>query len=103
MAAYTDPVRTDPAVRRDLLRFLRGLSPKYLADASPRLASFTKPALVVWPTEDRVFPAEGARRLVDTMPRAELVEVGDSYSWVAEDQPDELVIALAGFLTSKVA
>ena len=102
MAAYTDPVRNDPAVRSDLLRFLRGLSPEYLAEASPRLASFGKPALVVWPTEDRVFPAEGARRLVDTMPRAELVEVGDSYSWVAEDQPDELVTALRGFLREKV-
>ncbi len=103
MAAYTDPLRTDAGVRNDLRRYLLGLSPDQLAAVSPRLSSFTKPALIVWPTEDRVFPAEGARRLAETLPDAELVEVTDSYSWVPEDQPAVLAGLLESFLSSRAS
>ena len=103
MAAYTDPLRTDAGVRNDLRRYLLGLSSDQLAAVSPRLSSFTKPSLIVWPTEDRVFPAEGARRLADTLPDAELVEVADSYSWVPEDQPAALAGLLASFLSSRAS
>jgi pimeloyl-ACP methyl ester carboxylesterase len=98
MASYLTPLWTDHLVRRDFHRFLRGLSPRYLAESSPRLADYDRPALVVWPTEERVFPHDGALRLTEIMPNARLVSVDDSYSWIPEDQPEVLVEHLRTFL-----
>ncbi|MED5813907.1 alpha/beta hydrolase [Mycolicibacterium sp. 050232] len=98
MADYLRPLRTDPLVRDDFRRFLGELSPAYLTEYSPRLADFERPALVVWPREERYFPAEGARRLARTLPRATLEYLDDSYAWVPEDNPAPLVAMLSEFL-----
>ncbi|MGV0745000.1 alpha/beta fold hydrolase [Mycolicibacterium sp. XJ870] len=98
MADYLRPLRTDNLVRKDFRRFLEGLSPTYLARYSPQLADYRRPALIVWPREERFFPAEGARRLADTMPRAQLVFIDDSYAWVPEDNPTPLVEEIVKFL-----
>ncbi|KLI04886.1 hypothetical protein ACT17_28465 [Mycolicibacterium conceptionense] len=98
MAEYLRPLRSDPLVRSDFRRFLGGLSPSYLAEYSPRLADYDRPAMVVWPREERYFPADGARRLAETLPRATLKHVDDSYAWVPEDNPAPLVAMLSEFL-----
>lgn len=98
MAEYLRPLRGDAAVREDFRRFLGGLSPTYLAQYSPRLAGYDRPAMVVWPREERYFPAEGARRLARTLPRATLKFIDDSYAWVPEDNPAPLVALLCEFL-----
>ncbi|BBX91000.1 alpha/beta hydrolase [Mycolicibacterium boenickei] len=98
MAEYLRPLRSDPLVRNDFRRFLGELSPAYLAEYSPRLAEYDRPALVVWPREERYFPAQGARRLAETLPRATLEYVDDSYAWVPEDNPAPLVALLGEFL-----
>lgn len=97
MTSYLRPLR-DTAVRNDFRRFLSSLSPTVLAEVSPRLADYPHPALVVWPTEDRVFPVAGARRLVETIPSARWATVADSYSWMPEDQPQVFAELLAAFL-----
>lgn len=98
MAAYLGPISRDPAVADDFRRFLRSLSPTVLAQTSPQLAGYPHPALVVWPDEDRVFPAAGARRLAETIPNARWTSVPDSYSWIPEDQPQLLAGLLTEFL-----
>lgn len=98
MASYLGPLRSDPLVRNDFRRFLGGLSPAYLAEYSLRLADYDRPALVVWPREERYFPAEGASRLVQTLPQATLRFIDDSYAWVPEDNPAPLVGLLDQFL-----
>ncbi|MEN3219879.1 alpha/beta hydrolase [Mycolicibacterium porcinum] len=98
MAEYLRLMRSDPLVRNDFRRFLTELSPAYLAEYSPRLADYDRPALVVWPREERYFPAEGARRLARTLPRATLEYIDDSYAWVPEDNPAPLVALLGEFL-----
>lgn len=98
MAEYLRPLRTDPLVRKDFRRFLGGLSPAYLARYSPRLADYQRPALVVWPREERYFPAEGASRLAQTLPQAALEFIDDSYAWAPEDNPAPLVALLRDFL-----
>jgi pimeloyl-ACP methyl ester carboxylesterase len=100
MAEYLRPLRSDPLVRKDFRRFLGGLSPAYLAEYSPRLAGYDRPALVVWPREERYFPAEGAPRLARTLPRATLKFIDDSYAWAPEDNPAPLVALLCEFLGS---
>lgn len=98
MASYLASIWSDAAVRRDFHRFLRGLSPRYLARVSPMLAAFDRPALVISPTEDRVFPRDGAARLARTLPQGRLATVADSYAWVPEDQPAQLARLLLAFL-----
>ncbi|WKG02263.1 alpha/beta fold hydrolase [Mycolicibacterium sp. HK-90] len=98
MAEYLRPLRSDPMVRKDFRRFLDGLSPAFLAQCSPRLAGYDRPALVVWPREERYFPAEGAPRLARTLPQGTLEFVDDSYAWVPEDNPVPLVGLLSEFL-----
>ncbi|MBU9766450.1 alpha/beta hydrolase [Mycobacterium sp. TNTM28] len=98
MAEYLRPLRSDPLVRKDFRRFLEALSPTYLAKYSPMLADYHRPALVVWPRDERYFPAEGAARLARTLPHATLEFVDDSYAWVPEDNPGPLVRLLGEFL-----
>lgn len=98
MAEYLRPLRKDPLVRKDFRRFLDGLSPAYLARYSPRLADYHRPAMVIWPREERYFPAEGASRLADTLPQGALEFIDDSYAWAPEDNPAPLVALLRDFV-----
>lgn len=67
---------------------------------SAGLASFTKPALVVWAPEDQIMPPEHGRRLADLLPDGRLVEITDSYTVVPLDQPEQLADAVRAFVTS---
>ena len=98
MAEYLRPLRSDPLVRNDLRRFLGALSPDILATYSPRLADYHRPALLVWPREEKYFPADGVRRLAHTLPQATCAFIDDSYAWVPEDNPVPLVRLLGEFL-----
>lgn len=98
MESYLGGIWHDRAVRRDLQRFLRQLSPDDLAEASEKLAAFDRPAFVVRAAEDKVFPGDGAARLARTLPQGRLVDVADSYAWIPEDQPAELARLLGAFL-----
>ncbi len=85
-------------VRRDAARILRAIDPRYTNEAAERLRSFDRPALIVWATEDKIFPLEHGRRLAELLPDARFEEVADSYAFVPEDQPErlaELIRALA--------
>jgi pimeloyl-ACP methyl ester carboxylesterase len=97
--AWLEPWFTDPGVRRDTVKLLRGISARYTLDAAERLPRFAGPSTVVWATEDRVFPLEHGRRLAALL-RSPLVEVADSYSFVPEDRPEILVAVLRDFLVS---
>ncbi len=77
----------DPGVRRDVAHFLRAWDPQVLVAASEALSGFDKPALLVWAPEDRFFKVALAKRLLEVLPRAELVEVADARTFVALDQP----------------
>jgi pimeloyl-ACP methyl ester carboxylesterase len=95
-ARWLDPVLTQPDVRRDTVRVLRGIAaePDLLLETAERLAGFDRPALVVWATEDRVMPMEHGRRLTELLPQGELVEIADSYTLIPLDQPAALAAAI---------
>jgi pimeloyl-ACP methyl ester carboxylesterase len=96
--AYVAPYFDHAGVRRDLQKVLVGISRRHTLDAAERLGAFGKPALVVWATEDKVFPLDHGRRLAEIL-RARFVEVPDAYSFVPEDQPERLA-ALIGELAA---
>src|SRR5918994_1280041 len=87
---------TDKAVRRDVATFLRNWDRHVLVDASESLREFNGPALIAWAPEDRFFRIELGRRLLATLPHAELVEVTDARTFVALDQPARLTELIDG-------
>jgi pimeloyl-ACP methyl ester carboxylesterase len=101
-ARWIRPVLGSLAIRRDTVRMLRAIDGRAVAEATAALASFHRPALVVWAAEDRVMPPEHGRRLAELLPDARLVEVADSYTLVPLDQPTELAAAVRSFVMTTV-
>jgi pimeloyl-ACP methyl ester carboxylesterase len=65
--------------------------------ATPALASFDRPVLVVWDSEGEVMPNEEGRHLADAFPDSRLVELPDCYTLIPEDQPVALAAAIREF------
>jgi pimeloyl-ACP methyl ester carboxylesterase len=96
-ARWAEAGRRNPAIRRDLKRFLLAVDPKDTVAAAERLQRFERPVLLAWATEDRFFPFEHARRLAEIFPDARVEEVRNSYSFVSEDQPERLAALIGEF------
>ncbi|WP_420878230.1 alpha/beta fold hydrolase [Streptomyces sporangiiformans] len=92
------PLRTDKAIRRDFRRYGTTIRKNELLEAAEGLRKFDKPALVVWATEDLMMPREHGRRLAELLPRGRLLEIEDSRTLIAEDQPEQLASALREFI-----
>lgn len=96
--AWTEGLVRNPGVRADLRAYLAADDYSVLDKACQRLASFERPALIVWSPEDRVMPPEHGRRLARVLPDARLVEIDDSYTLIPVDQPARLAGELRRFL-----
>lgn len=94
------PAWQDRAVRREVERFLRGIDYHLTLDAARELPGFTKPVLLAWASEDRVFPPEHAERLADLLPDARIEWIEESYSFIPEDQPVRLAELIRPFASS---
>lgn len=97
--SYLAPARRDSGVRRDLRRFLRGVDRRLTLAAADSFGSFTRPVVLAWAEDDRVFPMSLAERLAELLPDARLVPIPDSSTFVPEDQPSalaELIVDVAG-------
>ncbi|MGD0064290.1 MAG: alpha/beta hydrolase [Streptosporangiaceae bacterium] len=99
MDAWFRPATTDPAIRRDLAKYVTSVpSRRVLLDWAERSAGFERPVLVVWATEDRMMPRQHGRRLAELFPDARLIEIDDSYTLIPEDQPEQLIRAIRSFV-----
>ncbi|MEV4602732.1 alpha/beta hydrolase [Amycolatopsis sp. NPDC049253] len=87
---YLLRLRRSRGVRRDLRKLLRSVDPRLTLAAAERLRSFSRPVLLAWASEDKLFPVRFAYRLAELLPDARVVEIADSYTFVPEDQPDVL-------------
>ncbi len=97
------PAQTQRGVRRDLGRYSRGARRSDMLAVCERLASFTRPVLVVWTPEDRVQRPEHGRRLAELLPDARLVEISDSYTLIMRDQPVEFARVIREFVRDTAA
>jgi pimeloyl-ACP methyl ester carboxylesterase len=97
------PAITDAGIRRDLVKVVRGIHPRYTLEAAEKLGEFDRPVLLVWASEKDFFPFEYAQRLSQTFPDARLERVDDSYTFVSEDQPERLAALIAEFARKPVA
>jgi pimeloyl-ACP methyl ester carboxylesterase len=99
---FVGPFARSPGVRRDLGKFLRGISPRLTLAASARFGDFDRPVLIAWSRDDRFFSRALAERLTHAFPRAELSYIDDAYTFSAIDRPEELARLVASFLEARV-
>ncbi|GGN91666.1 alpha/beta fold hydrolase [Nocardia rhizosphaerihabitans] len=95
--SYLGPARRSAAIRADLRRFAAGVDNRVTLAAAERFAEVEFPVLVVWSTEDRLFPMTLAQRLVTALPKASLRTVDDSYTFLPEDRPELLAELIVEF------
>ena len=86
---------TSADARRDAVRVTASLDPALTLRAGPAIEAFDKPVTLVWGVEDQLFPLDHARRLQKAFPRAELIEIPDSSTFVMLDAPGLLAAAIA--------
>jgi pimeloyl-ACP methyl ester carboxylesterase len=75
----------------------KGTAPP-LEDLWPGLPHITCPTLIVRGADTDILAPEVARRMVETIPNAQLVEVPRAGHMVFEDNPEGFLAALRGFL-----
>jgi pimeloyl-ACP methyl ester carboxylesterase len=94
---WVDPFLADRSVRRDTVKVLKGIDPRYTIEAAERLRDFNRPTLLAWAVEDRFFKLSFAERLAETIRSATLERIDDSYTFVSEDQPERLAGIIEAF------
>ena len=101
---WTEPVLTDPDIRRDLLSYCRGTFDKAALNRDTEaLRRFQGDVLVLWSPDNRVMPPEHGRRLAALIPRARYAEIPRAYVLSMLDEPGAVAREMARFLTSTVA
>jgi pimeloyl-ACP methyl ester carboxylesterase len=98
MESYLASLRTNAGVRRDFAALLRSADIRDMQRASESVASFERPALVVWGADDRFFPREHGQRLAQLLPHSRFELVERSRTFIPEDNPARLVGLVREFL-----
>ena len=101
--SYLKPGRSSAGVRRDLSKVFGSVDARYTIEAAEKLEGFEKPVLLAWAVEDKLFPLEYAKRFAEAVPDGTLEEIADSYTFIAEDQPERLAEAIASFVRRPAA
>ncbi|NEW42580.1 alpha/beta hydrolase [Nocardia cyriacigeorgica] len=99
--SYLLPSRTSAAIRKDARRFLKSANSRYTLDAATRFPSVTFPVLLVWAREEKLFPVPLAERMAGELPDATLKFVDDAYTFLPEDQPEQLTQHILEFLRER--
>jgi pimeloyl-ACP methyl ester carboxylesterase len=99
---WLEPALTNPAIRVDLRKYAGDTREgrRQLIGANRHLASFPKPVLVVWATEDKVMPIQAGRQLAQSFPHSRFLEIPDSRTLIPIDQPQALAGVIATFVRS---
>ncbi len=90
MDRWLEPLLSQRAIRRDVVRYLRAARRGGMMEVNEELRAFEKPVLIAWAADDRVMPPAHAARFAELMPHAEVVMIEDSYTLIAEDAPEAL-------------
>lgn len=95
---WVEPLKR-PEIRRDLRRYVRDVrnGRREICAATPALAKFERPVLVVWDAEGTMMPNDEGRRLADSFPNSIYVELSDCYTLIPLDQPQALAEQISQF------
>lgn len=101
MRRWLQPLKR-PEIRRDTRKYVRDVrrGRREMRAATPALASFERPVLVVWDAEGTMMPNEEGRRLADSFPNSRYVELSDCYTLIPLDQPKALAQEISQFASS---
>ena len=101
---WTEPVLSDPGIRRDLLAYCRGPFEKAaLIRDTEALRRFRGDVLVLWSPDNKVMPLAHGRRLAALMPQARYAEIPDAYVLSMLDDPEAVARETGTFLTTAPA
>ncbi|MEM9727377.1 MAG: alpha/beta hydrolase [Myxococcota bacterium] len=101
--SYIAPAARSAAIRRDVSKFARSVSPRVTLEAAEELAAFGRPMLLLWTPEDRFFPMRLADHFRRNLPNVTLETIEDAYVFVAEDQPEQVAAGIARFIAERTA
>jgi len=97
---WTEPVLSDPGIRRDLIAYCRGTFDKpALIQDTEALRRFQGGALVLWSPDNKVMPPQHGRRLAALIPRARYAEIPGAYVLSMLDDPGAVAREMGRFLT----
>ncbi|HEY2535636.1 MAG TPA: alpha/beta hydrolase [Solirubrobacteraceae bacterium] len=97
--SYALPCISNPAILRDTSKVISATSSEPVHEAGRKLiAEFTKPVLLAWSPEDKVFAAADAKRYASELTDGRVVLIEDAYSFIPEDQPERLAEEIAAFV-----
>jgi pimeloyl-ACP methyl ester carboxylesterase len=97
IASWMEPGMNDRGVRHDLKKVTVGMNKRYTLEAAQKLRGSELPILLTWAPGDKYFPISYAERLASEAGNARVVEIPDSKTFVALDQPQRLADEIAGF------
>lgn len=97
LRAWVEPGAKSGAIRRDLGKLIRGMSPRLTLAAAESLRRFDRPVLLAWGTRDPFFPMALAERLAELIPTARLERIEGARAFVPLDQPERLAGLIRGF------
>lgn len=96
--SYALPASRDEGVLRDVAKAMSSASTEPVRAAGEHLIAHSDlPTLLIWSSEDEVFPLAHAQRYVSALRNGNLVEIEDSYSFTPEDQPAAVAAAIRSF------
>lgn len=96
--SFALPPSVDRDILRDVAKVMSSADTAAVHQAGEALIrDFDKPVLFAWSRDDPVFPLAHAERYASALKRARVKTVGDSYSFISEDQPQWLSATLATF------
>jgi pimeloyl-ACP methyl ester carboxylesterase len=97
--SYTQPL-LDPAIRRDAVRLLKGVSKEHTLEAPERYRDFEGPVMLAWAGDDKLFPLSLQDRLGNVLPQARKEIISGARTFVAEDQPVALARLIDDFMAT---
>lgn len=101
IASWMEPGLHDPEVKRDLKKVTVGMNKRYTLEAAEKLRGSELPILLAWAPGDRFFPLRYAERLAGEAGNARIVQIPDSNTFVALDQPQRLADEIAEFVAAQ--
>lgn len=99
---YTLYVKTfidDPRIQINFSRVARTWSKKITLAAAEKLRNFNKPVLILWGKEDKtLFPIALGIQLSKLFPKAKIVLIDNSRTYIQEDNPEQMARHIKDFL-----
>jgi pimeloyl-ACP methyl ester carboxylesterase len=98
IASWMEPATSDSGVMRDLKKVTVDMNKRYTLEAAEKLRGSELPILLTWAPGDKYFPISYAERLASETGNAKIVQIPDSKTFVALDQPQRLADEIAAFV-----